>query len=83
MKTLLAAAALSLLLPLAACQSTPKVDAAPVNSMCVMNPDGKVDPSVTTVHDGKTVAFCCSQCRGKFEKLSDADKDARVAAATK
>ncbi len=40
--------------------------AAPVNTTCPVA--GKpAKPSVTTTHEGKEVAFCCNNCKGKFE----------------
>ena len=41
--------------------------ADPVNKECPVA--GKpVKTGVTTTHDGKTVGFCCNNCKGKFEK---------------
>ncbi|HRJ10046.1 MAG TPA: YHS domain-containing protein [Prosthecobacter sp.] len=40
--------------------------AAPVNTECPVA--GKpAKPSVTTTHEGKEIAFCCNNCKGKFE----------------
>ena len=40
--------------------------AAPVNTTCPVA--GKpAQPSVTTTHEGKEIAFCCNNCKGKFE----------------
>ncbi len=40
--------------------------AAPVNTDCPVS--GKpAKPSVTSTHKGKEVAFCCNNCKGKFD----------------
>ena len=26
-----------------------------------------VDPSATTLHEGRLIGFCCHKCKGKFE----------------
>ncbi|MBK8977873.1 MAG: hypothetical protein IPM29_18350 [Planctomycetes bacterium] len=44
---------------------------APINTECPVS--GKaIDPAVTSELDGKVVAFCCADCKAKF----DADPDA-------
>ena len=40
--------------------STPSTQ--PVNKMCAVMPEEKIDPKVTYVHQGKTIAFCCGDC---------------------
>lgn len=37
-----------------------------VNSKCPVSGEA-VDAKVTLVHEGRTVAFCCANCRAKFE----------------
>src|SRR5437763_1533953 len=54
----------------------------PINTMCVMNPDDQVDPDVTSDYKGQKVGFCCSKCKAKFDKMSDADKDAKLKTAS-
>ena len=49
--------------------------AAPINKMCPVLQDQAADPAITTVYKGRTIAFCCSRCRRKFE----ADPEAYVA----
>jgi YHS domain-containing protein len=44
----------------------------PVNEWCPVLTDQKADPTITTVYQGKTVAFCCDRCRAKF--LADPEK---------
>ena len=58
MKTLLTILALSLVSAIS--------QAAPANTTCPVS--GKpAKEGVTTKHDGKDVAFCCNNCKGKFE----------------
>ena len=40
---------------------------APINKKCPVEGED-IDPAVTTTHTGKTVAFCCKSCIGKFNK---------------
>lgn len=41
--------------------------AEPVNKKCPVNPSKAANPSKTTTHEGKEVAFCCGNCKAKFE----------------
>jgi YHS domain-containing protein len=41
--------------------------AKPVNKLCAVNPDDAVDPTVTTVYEGKVIGFCCEDCQKKFD----------------
>lgn len=54
---------------------------AAANVVCPMSGQviGKNPP--TTMCGGKTVAFCCPDCIAPFNKLSDADKKAKLDAA--
>lgn len=40
----------------------------PVNTMCAVENDDPIDPNVTTVYNGKVVAFCCKDCVPKFKQ---------------
>ncbi len=41
--------------------------AKPVNAKCPVS--GKdVDPTKTSVHEGKVLAFCCDKCKAKFDQ---------------
>src|SRR6185295_16202006 len=40
---------------------------APVNEMCPVKTDQKAKPNITTTFNGKTVAFCCNNCKNTFE----------------
>lgn len=50
------------------CKST-SPDPAPTN--CVFT--GK-EVTVTRMHDGKEVGFCCSKCTDKWDGMTDAEK---------
>ena len=39
-----------------------------VNQYCAVDGDHKIDPKVTTVHEGKTIGFCCEDCIPTFKK---------------
>lgn len=53
-----------------------------VNPNCPLS--GKaVDASHTEMYNGQKVGFCCGNCQAKWEKMSDADKQAKFQAATK
>ena len=38
-----------------------------VNTLCAVNPDDAVDPTVTTRYKGKLIGFCCEDCQKKFD----------------
>jgi mono/diheme cytochrome c family protein/YHS domain-containing protein len=40
----------------------------PVNEMCPVATDKKVDPAITLEHDGRRVGFCCAKCKAAFQK---------------
>lgn len=67
-------------------QSQPAGKSAVVNNRCPIM-GGAVDPatvpaSLTRQYKGQTVGFCCGACPGQWDKLSDADKDAKLAKVT-
>lgn len=39
----------------------------PVNEKCPVKTDQDVKPNITTTYNGKTVAFCCNNCKNLFE----------------
>ena len=39
---------------------------AAINEMCPVMTDEPADPGITTVYEGRTVAFCCGRCLEKF-----------------
>jgi YHS domain-containing protein len=40
----------------------------PINKECPVMPGDEIDPEVTVVYQGKTIAFCCPACVKKFNK---------------
>lgn len=40
----------------------------PINKYCAVNRDEEVDPTVTTVYQGKVIGFCCEDCIPKFKQ---------------
>lgn len=91
-RVLTVSAALALAGLLAACSSTEKAAdskaattpstkvnaSAPMNTNCPYS-NKPVNNSVTRSYKGATVGFCCSGCAGKWDKATDADRDAMVA----
>jgi hypothetical protein len=62
--------------------TTTSAAATPVNAKCPVS--GKaVDNTKTVSYKGQTVGFCCGNCPSSWAKLSDAEKDAKLAAAKK
>jgi hypothetical protein len=51
--------------------------AKPVNTTCPIM-GGKIDPALTRHFKGQTVAFCCGMCFGKWDKLNDQEKQAKL-----
>lgn len=47
--------------------ATTQPAARPVNTTCPVSGE-PIDPAVTVVQDGKTVAFCCKECVDDFKK---------------
>ncbi len=39
----------------------------PINVYCPVQPDQRADATITTIYEGKTIAFCCKRCLRKFE----------------
>jgi hypothetical protein len=52
-----------------------------VNDYCAVMNDDPVDPAHVTVYKGQKVGFCCSQCLPKWQAMTDAQRDAALAAA--
>lgn len=63
--------------------NTPPVDVnlTPVNQLCPIMGSAVTEDGGTTEFDGKLVGFCCPSCDGKWSKLSDTNKAAKLAAA--
>lgn len=49
----------------------------PVNTTCPIM-GGKVNPALTRQFKGQTIGFCCGMCPGKWDKLDDQDKQAKL-----
>lgn len=41
--------------------------APPLNRLCPVTTDEEVDPAITLVYKGRTIAFCCDRCRARFK----------------
>ena len=63
----------------ATAQATP-ANMAMANSKCPMK-GAKVNPEMTAEWNGQKVGFCCAGCKSNWAKLSDADKQSKLAAA--
>ena len=62
------------------------VAASFANATCPIMPTSTIKPSKVTAeltreHKGKKVALCCGKCPAKWDKLTDAEKDAKLAKA--
>lgn len=55
-------------------QASPSV----MNTTCPFS-GRPVTEGMTASYEGKTVGFCCRGCTSKFESMSDADKQAKMA----
>jgi radical SAM protein with 4Fe4S-binding SPASM domain len=73
----------------ASCAYSPRSSSCPagsyVNDRCPIMTSSKIDPAKTTPnlvreYKGMKVAFCCSACVDMWDKLTDAEKDAKLAA---
>jgi YHS domain-containing protein len=49
----------------------------PVNKNCAVMQDHEADVKVTHVYNGKTYAFCCSECITEFKKTPEKFKNAK------
>jgi hypothetical protein len=73
------------LLSFGACSSTAaktSTSATMANTTCPVSNEALGKDACTTTYDGKTVGFCCKNCMTKFNGMSDAEKKAKVTAAT-
>lgn len=59
-------------------ESKGDVKVVAVNMNCAMKPGSPVDPAVHETYKGEVVGFCCGMCQSKFDKMTDAEKDAAV-----
>jgi len=82
MRVLACVLAVSLVFALGSCQSTKTSQPStggPINANCAMKDSEAVDASCCIEHNGQKIAFCCGNCKTKFEGLTAAEKDACVA----
>lgn len=56
---------------------------APVNKTCPVSGEAVPANATTVSYQGKTVGFCCDHCVDKWNKMSDAEKSAKIANASK
>jgi YHS domain-containing protein len=72
MRIILASILFAGLLSIGAIAAEPSTQpsAQAANKFCPVtgDPIDKVDPALTTVYEGKTIAFCCKDCPEKFQK---------------
>ena len=83
-KSIVLAAALSLI-ALTGCQGSQAVSqssASPgmVNAKCPQSGGPLREGCPTSDWDGETIGFCCPGCKSNFDRRTDADKDAQLAA---
>ena len=81
MKKILTGICLFAALSLTACQSTDGdgQSAAAVNTKCPISGEAVNADSPTVDMNGQKVAFCCNNCAGRWDGMSDADKQAKLA----
>lgn len=67
---------------LAGCSPTNSSTAAtaPVNTLCPIMGHEVAANGGSTTWNGQTIGFCCEGCLPKWDKLSDEDKAAKLAA---
>lgn len=56
-----------------------KPAAGMANAVCPIGGEDATGSAVTTSYKGKTIALCCEGCKPKFDKMTDAQKDAALA----
>jgi hypothetical protein len=64
--------------PSSTAATSPGSPAGFVNARCPIM-GGKPTEALTRDYNGQKVGFCCAMCPGQWDKLSDADKAARLA----
>jgi len=63
-------AALGAMATVAGAQNTASAP-APINALCPVMTEEKVDPAFTTTYRGQVIGFCCDKCLAKFEANPD------------
>lgn len=64
-----------------AATAAPASSAAPVNKMCPIG-GHDANPNLTASYQGKSIAFCCDDCKQEFLGMDDAGKASLLAKAT-
>lgn len=54
---------------------------APINKLCPIG-EHAIDPTLTVAYQGKTIAFCCEDCRKEFQGMDDSGKAGILAKAS-
>ncbi len=69
---------------LSGCASTPKDSGSMgvVNANCPVNPNSRVNESVTTEWEGQRVGFCCAGCKSKWTARTAEEKRSSLAKVT-
>ena len=66
----------------AACRDVKPGTVTTANKMCVVMFDDPVNPATEpVVYKGQKYGLCCEGCRGKWNAMTDAQKDAHIAKA--
>jgi len=62
-------------------QKTGKASAGAMNATCPISGEAVAGSTVHVAYKGQEVAFCCEGCAKKWSAMTDAQKDAKLAAA--
>lgn len=65
----------------ATASGAPAASSAPVNKMCPIG-GHDANPNLTASYQGKSIAFCCDDCKQEFLGMDDAGKASLLAKAT-
>jgi hypothetical protein len=64
---------------LAGCANQNDKAAMPAAEVCIMSGEPVDADSPSSEFMGQTVLFCCDRCKGKFDGMDDAGKQAKLA----
>lgn len=54
---------------------------APINKLCPIG-EHAIDPTLTVAYKGKTIGFCCEDCRKEFQGMDESGKAGILAKAS-
>lgn len=54
---------------------------APINKLCPIG-EHAIDPTLTVAYQGKTIGFCCEDCRKEFQGMNESGKAGILAKAS-